>query len=74
MEGRRKMLREVIHSFHSSQNKIQLIKSYKLTLTGHSGKIHKSTAAQETLFGKSKHLEDQSVSFRVTYTCFLKLG
>ena len=68
------MLGEVIHSFHSSQNKIRLIKSKNVTLTGHSEKIHKSTAAQEILFGKSKHLGDQSVSLRVTYTCFLKLG
>jgi hypothetical protein len=70
MEGRRKVLSEVIHSFHWSQ----LIKSKNVSLTGHSGKIHKSTAAHEILFGKSNYFEDQSVSLRVIITCFLKLG
>jgi hypothetical protein len=59
MEGRRKMLGEVVHSFHSSQNKIRLLKSKNVTLTGHSGKIHKSAAAQEILFGKSSTWENK---------------
>jgi len=73
LEGQRKVLCEVIHSFHSSQNNIRLINSKNVSLTRHSGKIHKSTAAHEILFGKSNHLGDQSVSLRVTFTCFLKL-
>ena len=67
MEGRRIMLSEVIQRFHSSQNNIRLIKSKNVSLTGHSGKVHKSTAAHEILFGKSNHLGDQSVSLRVIF-------
>lgn len=74
MEGWRKLLNEVIHNFQFSQNNIQLIKSKNVSLTGHSGKIRKGAAAQEILFGKSNHLGDQTVSLRVTFTCFLKLG
>lgn len=74
MEGRRKMLSEVVHCLHSSQNNIRLIKSKNMSLTGHSGKIHKCTATHEILFGKSNHVGDQSVSLRVIFTCFLKLG
>ena len=74
MEGRRKMLSEVSHSFHCSQNNIRLIKSKNVSLTGHSRKIYKSTAAHEILFGKSSHLGDQSVSLTATFRCFLKLG
>jgi len=74
MEGCRKMLSELIHYFHPSQNNIRLIKSKNVSLTRHSGKIHKSTEAHEILSGKSNHVGDQSVSLSVTFTCFLKLG
>jgi hypothetical protein len=62
MEGRRIMLSEVTQS------------SKNVSLTGHSGKINKSRAAHEMLFGKSKYLGEQSVSLKVIFTCFLKFG
>jgi len=68
------MLSEVIQCFHFSQNNIRLIKSKNVNFTRHSGKIHKCTAAYDILFGKSNHVGDQSVSLRVKFTCFLKLG
>jgi len=35
MEGERKMLSEVIHSFHSSQNDIRFVKWKNVSLTRH---------------------------------------
>jgi hypothetical protein len=68
MQGQRKLLSEVIHRCLSSQNNIGLLKSKNASLTGHSEEIHKNAAAHDTLYGKSKLLEDQGVSLRVTFT------